>query len=236
MATNKNNAKAPKANSNMAKAKADALSVMAQHGQDFAKSETALLDAAIDFAKFVKEGIAAVAFNDRKKVLPDDTAEFFAAYESKLFQPLSEASRKGRLSQFRAFAHPAAIDRHATIKADLQKFMSGKSKKECGDKDLFHAHLAIVTALKDASDKKKPMPTVSKAIETVIVPKVETTKGEGAIAAKQTPEQVLEAQKRKLVELATEFAAMPAKGMPKGMKAALQAVLNLKWNLAEVAG
>jgi hypothetical protein len=227
----KKSANTDKAGANINKLMADALVEQTKLARESEAAATKLLDAAIAFAKSVKAGVAAVSYVKAKKgedAPADDTAQFVAAYSEGLRQPLSEGSANVRISQYRAFAHPATIEKLGEIRTALETFMAGKTKAQCNDKDLFSAMVAVCVAIKNAAIKNAPVPTISAAIKAACTKPVAVA-ATPAPAKEASPEDVLKAQKEEFATMVELLAGLPAKSLPKGAKAYLKALAALDW-------
>lgn len=213
MASNKNNVVSIRNNAKQALALA--LVKMEEFGKLFATGINARYEAAVYFGAQVKEKLATA----------DDVGAFVDAYTKGTGRTMNESSRKTVLANFRAFAHPAVLDRQEEIGKAVKASMEGKTSKELGGKDLFAAAYGVNSKLKAAAEKKLPAPALALVVADVVKPKAAPKASAGADVV-ETVDPVEHARKL-IVESATILAA--TKGLPRGGKAALAALLALKW-------
>jgi hypothetical protein len=204
--------------SNMAATRKDALEVIRGFGETFKKSRDARFNAAVAYAKDVKEGIFDTA---------EDTVLVVKAYETGTAEPLTDDSRKGVVSNFRAYAHAAVIDRLPEIEKTVRAAMAGKTSAERGGKDLFAACYNVASKLKAAKEKGVTPDPIETIVANIIKPKAKPAK-DGGKAKADDVDPIVEATMM-FLDGAESLAALKASQLPRGAKKMIEAILALKW-------
>jgi hypothetical protein len=200
------------------------------------KAEQCKLDALFCYGDAVKEGIAAVSFDasKRKAGTESDNAETFV---DRYFKGFGRADNKAvTVSQFRLGAFPEVLAQRAAILKTCQEYAATATREQMGDKSLYNVFIQTCGKIKKgveakAKDPKAKVPSISAALkETVTKKPGNGTTNPPASKKKQTPEQILEENKKLFLTLTRDLMSLP-KGLPHGAKAMLKSLFNLKWNV-----